>query len=226
MGTTQRQRSSIFITPHPEPSHAARPRRRPAGRPPTSPPPQRRRYSWDVFGSIACRSRPPGSNHTPQQRQKLGAHPVEIQRISAGMPFGHSHQIGMGWQEIGMQAKKFTQQTFYAITNHRIAHFAGNSHARARQLAGALSRKHKKEEMLCMVTPAALIAGGKFRPATNTDMPWKAQTRHQNPRRAARTLTPRLRRSDACAPWRDAGAEWRDRWAWPYGRGNRGCGLF
>ncbi len=63
-----------------------------------------------------------------------------------------------------MQAKKFTQQTFYAITNHRIAHFAGNSHARARQLAGALSRKHKKEEMLCMVTPAALIAGGKFRP--------------------------------------------------------------
>lgn len=126
-----------------------------------------------------------------------------------------------------MQAKKFTQQTLDAIANHRIAHLAGNSHARARQFVGMLSRQHKKEKMLGMITPAALIAGGKFRPATNADMPWKAQTRHQNPRRAARALRPpRLRRSGACAPWRDGGAEWPGRWRWPCGHGSRVCGLF
>ncbi len=112
-----------------------------------------------------------------------------------------------------MQTKKLTQQTLDTIADHRIAYFAGNSHARARQPTGMLSRKHEKKEMLGMVASAALIAGGELRSATNADMPRKAQTRHQNPRRAARALMPpALRRSSACGPWRDGGAEWRGRW--------------
>ena len=227
MGKTQRLRSSIFITPHLGPSRAARPRRLLGRRPPTDRPTPRQHGPWGVFGSIACRSRPPGPDYPPQQRQKFSAHAGEVQRVSAGMSFRHSHQIGMSRQEVGMQTKKLTQQALDTIADHRIADFAGNSHARARQLAGMFSRKHEKEEMLGMVTSAVLITGGKFRSAANTDMPWKAQTRHQNPRRAARALMPpALRRSGACGPWRDGGAEWRGRWGWPYGRGNRGYGLF
>ena len=100
-----------------------------------------------------------------------------------------------------MQAKKFTQQALDAIANHSIADLAGNSHTRARQLAGMLSRQHKEEEMLGMVTPAAFIAGAEFRPATNANMPWKAQTRHQNPRGVRqRRSGPRTSGAQALAP--------------------------
>ncbi len=187
----QRPRSSIFITPHLGPSRAGRPRRLLGRHPPTDRPTPRRRGPCGVFGSIACRSRPPGPDYPPQQRQKFSAHAGEVQRVSASVAFRHSHQIGMGWQELKMQTKKFTQQALDTIADHRIADFTGNSHARARQLTGVLSLKHEKKEMLGMVTSAAFITGGKFRPAANTDMPWKAQTRHQNPRSSgAQALAP------------------------------------
>ena len=89
-----------------------------------------------------------------------------------------------------MQTEKLPQQTLDAIADHRIAYFAGNSHARARTIADMLSRKHKQEEMLGMVTSAPLITGGKFRPAANTDVPWKGQTRHKSPRRTTRAVIP------------------------------------
>ena len=193
MGKTQRPRSSIFITPHLGPPRAATARRPQGRRPPTDrdglepPGPQ------GVFDSIACFGRPPAPGYPPQQRQKFGAHAGKIQRGAAGVPFRHSHQIRMDRQKVGVQTEKFPQQTLDAIADHRIAYFAGNSHARARTIAGMLSRKHKQEEMLGMVTSAPLIAGGKFPPAANSDVPWKGQTRHKSPRHTTRAaMTARL----------------------------------
>ena len=120
-------------------------------------------------------------------RRSRGKGPARHRRyaFSPQPPDRHGPAGGRSANGKNSRSKRLTRLRTTALPTLR-----ENSHARARTIADMLSRKHKQEEMLGMVTSAPLITGGKFRPAANTDVPWKGQTRHKSPRRTTRAVIP------------------------------------